>query len=636
MTLLFSNSMAFAAQLPPAATDTAQAAIPHAHLQTSEWILLIAILVLAICICFLLIARRFRAMHAGMEHLTSVLKNRTEAMNELDEAKQAYKNLYDLALVAIFRSTIDGSRFLAINQTGARMFGYESAQEMLAMTIPRDVYSPPERRAEIVNELISRGIIQNFSATFIRKDGSTFNAIFSSKLNREEDCIEGTIQDITSLKQAEQRLAESRDYLQNVIDAIPIPVAVRDTTGIFTLANDEFASAVDIPKNQLIGKHSRELFPLSAVLLQEEYDRALLNAKGKATQRFEQHNPRANPPTTQLVYENVLLDSNGEVAGLVGAIIDITARKRMEEELRKAKERYRNILVNSLEGIFMATVDGRITAVNPAMAKLYGYNSPEEMIDSVRNLALEHWVHPEKRDQMLKDLIRTDHLSGYEIEIRRRDGEHIWISLSIRAVRNDMGVLEAIEGIAVDVTEKKRSVQELSVRANTDPLTGLANRTHMEQSLEHMLAQAKRSQKNVGVLFIDLDKFKPINDTYGHEAGDTLLREVSSRLKVRLREADLAARMGGDEFVIILWDIRSVEDLYRVGRPLLEELNKPYTWEGRELRIGASIGGCIFPDHGNTPGELLRCADKAMYGIKQSGKNALHISPANDSCRIES
>ena len=632
MTLLFSNSMAFAAQLPPAATDIAQAAIPHAHLQTSEWILLIAILVLAICICFLLIARRFRAMHAGMEHLTSVLKNRTEAMNELDEAKQAYKNLYDLALVAIFRSTIDGSRFLAINQTGARMFGYESAQEMLAMTIPRDVYSPPERRAEIVNELISRGIIQNFSATFIRKDGSTFNAIFSSKLNREEDCIEGTIQDITSLKQAEQRLAESRDYLQNVIDAIPIPVAVRDTTGIFTLANDEFASAVDIPKNQLIGKHSRELFPLSAVLLQEEYDRALLNAKGKATQRFEQHNPRANPPTTQLVYENVLLDSNGEVAGLVGAIIDITARKRMEEELRKAKERYRNILVNSLEGIFMATVDGRITAVNPAMAKLYGYNSPEEMIDSVRNLALEHWVHPEKRDQMLKDLIRTDHLSGYEIEIRRRDGEHIWISLSIRAVRNDMGVLEAIEGIAVDVTEKKRSVQELSVRANTDPLTGLANRTHMEQSLEHMLAQAKRSQKNVGVLFIDLDKFKPINDTYGHEAGDTLLREVSARLKARLREADLAARMGGDEFVIILWDIRSVEDLYRVATPLLEELNKPYIWEDKELRVGASIGGCMFPDHGTTPGELLRCADKAMYDIKQSGKNALRITEAGSNC----
>lgn len=636
MTLLFSSTMAFAAQLPPEATDAADAAVPHAHLQTSEWILLIAILVLAITICFFLIARRFRAMHAGMDHLTSMLQNRTEAMHELDEAKQAYKNLYDLALVAIFRSTIDGSRFLAINQTGARMFGYESAQEMLAMTFPRDVYHPPDKRTEMLRELELKGLVQNFSASFIRKDGSIFHAIFSSKLNREENYIEGTIQDITSLKLAEQRIGESRDYLQNVIDAIPIPVAVRDTTGIFTLANDEFASAVDIPKNQLIGKHSRELFPLSAVLLQEEYDRALLNAKGKATQRFEQHNPRANPPTTQLVYENVLLDSNGEVAGLVGAIIDITARKRMEEELRKAKERYRNILVNSLEGIFMATVDGRITAVNPAMAKLYGYNSPEEMIDSVRNLALEHWVHPEKRDQMLKDLIRTDHLSGYEIEIRRRDGEHIWISLSIRAVRNDMGVLEAIEGIAVDVTEKKRSVQELSVRANTDPLTGLANRTHMEQSLEHMLAQAKRSQKNVGVLFIDLDKFKPINDTYGHEAGDTLLREVSSRLKVRLREADLAARMGGDEFVIILWDIRSVEDLYRVGRPLLEELNKPYTWEGRELRIGASIGGCIFPDHGNTPGELLRCADKAMYGIKQSGKNALHISPANDSCRIES
>ncbi|UZP68936.1 diguanylate cyclase [Desulfovibrio mangrovi] len=628
-------SIILALAFPPA-LHAAEGSIPHAHLDKADWMLLLGVVAFAITLSIYLVARRFRIMHTSMEHLTSLLKNHSEEITELDAAKEAYKNLYDLALVAIFRSTMDGSRFLAINQTGARMFGYATEKEMLASVIPKDVYLNKEHRAEMLAELHRAGQVQNFHCTFVRKDDSTFHAIFSAKFNQEEGCVEGTIQDVTSLKLAEQRLEESRDFLQNVIDAIPIPVAVRNTSGIFTLANDEFAAVADVPKEKLIGGHPRDIFPLPVVLMQEEYDRELLNAKGKATQRVEQYRPRLQPPATHLVYENVLLDSNGKVAGLVGATIDITARKRMEEELRKAEERYRNIFMNSIEGIFTSTVGGTVISANPAMARLYGYDTPEYMLKSIRNLAIEHWVYPEKRAEMLKELIKTDHLSGYEAEIRRRDGEHIWVSLSIRAIRNNMGILEALEGVAVDVTGKKRSEQELAQRANTDPLTGLANRAYMEQTMEHMVAQAKRSDKQIGVLFIDLDQFKPINDTYGHEAGDTLLREVSSRLKARLRESDVAARIGGDEFVIILWDIKGREALYRVGRPLLEELNKPYAWENRELRIGASIGGSLYPEHGETPGDLLRCADKAMYDIKQSGKNALRISPpSNDNCRVE-
>lgn len=569
---------------------------------------------------------KIRRMHASICRLTTALSEQTQTLTESDIAKETYKALYDLSMVGIFRTDLRGDKFIAINETCAEIFGYASPLEMMTSAVPRMVHTDAKTRDILIEELKVHGKIINITSSFVRKDGSIFYALFSACINQEAGYLEGTFLDVTQLKQTELQLAESRDYLQSVIDAIPIPISVKDREGKFTLTNEEMTSLIGITKDDFSGKLLRDFASQTRSQQHGELEQILLDAQGKASLRFENQGILHNISTTFLVYKETLLNTSGSVIGIVTALIDISRRKKMEEALRKAEEQYRNIYMNSLEGIFTSTCDGVFIDVNPAMAKLYGYDSPQAMLAEVRNVATEHWVEPELRLDMLAKLDEADFLSGYEVQIRRRDGQHIWVTFSIRAIKDAQGIMQALEGIAFDVTEKKQSVLELSLRASTDPLTGLANRTQLELSFEHMIAQAQRSGEKLGVLFIDLDGFKPINDNHGHEAGDALLREVSERIRKRVREADQVARMGGDEFVIILWDINDAEGLYRIGRTLLEELNSPYIWNSIHLRMGASIGGCIYPDHGDSAADLLRCADKAMYTIKQSGKNALRIT----------
>ncbi len=581
------------------------------------------------CAGIIFMMRLTRHLRSEMEHMQEQLRKKTIAFNELDTARKIYKGFYDLAMVGIFRTTTDGSRFLAINQTGAELFGYASPAEMLTLATPRQLYITEGTREVLLQQLLQKRILFNQSGTFRRRDGSTFHTLYSVK-HTTEGYIEGTFQDVTPLRLAQMELSQSRDYLQKVIDAIPLPIFVRDAQDKFTIVNDEYAQSVGLSKKELLGNHPRKFFPETTIKKLEALEEPLRSAGGRASQRYEMLWTHGEFPQYHIVYNESMQDSEGQHAGFVTAVVDITARKAMEEALREAEERYRAIYMNAVDGIFSSTKDGTFLEANPAMARIYGYASPDEMLRAVENLATEHWVQPEQRNEMVALLEKEKFLSGYEIQIHRRDGEQIWVALSIRLVQND-GSEPYLEGIATDITEHKLTSIELALKASTDPLTGLANRHTMEHSFEHMIAQASRSGERLGVLFIDLDGFKPINDTYGHEAGDNLLKSVSERLRKRVRDADLAARIGGDEFVIILWDVQDIKMVYTIGCALLEELNSPYEWKEHTLQVGASIGGCLFPDHGTTVTELLRCADKAMYTIKQSGKNALRVAGATKS-----
>jgi diguanylate cyclase (GGDEF)-like protein len=201
---------------------------------------------------------------------------------------------------------------------------------------------------------------------------------------------------------------------------------------------------------------------------------------------------------------------------------------------------------------------------------------------------------------------------------------------SYRGIFSDDGELERIEGIVTDVTSWRRKTEELQRLAMHDDLTGLSNRTVFYENLERMVAQSHRTGENVGVLALDLDGFKQVNDSHGHQVGDELLVVLSGRITTHLRKTDVAARLGGDEFGILLWNVEDADALRRYAEDLLAALSEPCVCGGVSCQVGASIGGSLCPMHGEDPEKLVRWADRALYVTKRQGKNGFTLADAVD------
>ncbi|MGE4297993.1 MAG: diguanylate cyclase [Desulfovibrionaceae bacterium] len=316
----------------------------------------------------------------------------------------------------------------------------------------------------------------------------------------------------------------------------------------------------------------------------------------------------------------------GQVVGKLCSCLDITARKRMELGLRQAEETYRTIFESAAEGIFRTDAKGRFTKANPALARLLGYASASELMQSVPALATDFFVDADRRREFVGTLERENTLTHFDAEVRRKDGSHVWVSLSARVIRDGNGETQRYEGLAVDVTERLIRECELRRKASFDELTGLANRRQLDRALRQMLAQAKRVQGRFSVLYIDLDRFKQVNDQYGHHMGDELLRQVAERIVVRFRQSDTVARIGGDEFVVLLWNVGEESDARQLSDDLITTLCRPFELgNGVRCTIGASIGASFFPEHGEDPQLLLKRADAAMYKAKKDGCSTFRI-----------
>lgn len=297
---------------------------------------------------------------------------------------------------------------------------------------------------------------------------------------------------------------------------------------------------------------------------------------------------------------------------------EVEQRRRTETALRVAEEKYRSIFERAIEGIFQCSLDGEYLEANPAMLHILGY---EKMDEVVRVPGFRDVHMPEEHHRRLYSelLARDGAVTNFEFRLRRRDGKIIWCSESSRLVRGGDGP-DFVEGVLEDITKRKNTELELKRLATEDSLTGVANRHRFFDRLEHALALAKRYEKTMAVLFVDLNNFKQVNDTYGHRAGDELLCMVAGRLQQRTRESDTLARLGGDEFGILLSDVRDREGAFSVTRNLLEAVGEPYHVRGRELTIGATIGISFYPEDGKDSVTLISRADAAMYGAKRQGK----------------
>jgi diguanylate cyclase (GGDEF)-like protein/PAS domain S-box-containing protein len=315
-------------------------------------------------------------------------------------------------------------------------------------------------------------------------------------------------------------------------------------------------------------------------------------------------------------------NEQGKAIRSTGTVQDITELKLAEEALRL----YANVFEHSGEAILITDSDKRILAVNPAFTRLTGYG-----IDEIRgenpNILASGQTPAETYCAMWTALEEAGYWQG-EVVDRRKDGSHYPKWLSISVVRDVEGNISHYTASFTDITERKQAEAHISQLAYHDTLTGLLNRFSLNSQLEQALATARRERHAMAVMFLDMDRFKTINDTLGHAVGDELLMEVAKRLRENVRDSDIVARLGGDEFVVVLTEVEDATAAARLADKILQVLAQPYRIGESELHSTASIGLAFYPNDGEDGETLMKNADAAMYHAKSQGRNNIQFFTA--------
>lgn len=334
---------------------------------------------------------------------------------------------------------------------------------------------------------------------------------------------------------------------------------------------------------------------------------------------FEQEFRIIRPMGEQRILEGraeVVRNDSGKATRMVGTVYDITEFKRAQYELALSD----NVFNHAAEAIIITDSQNVVLRVNDAYCKITQF-SKDDVVNKMPQELTKSFKHSDAfYDEMWRELNEHGEWSGEILDIRK-NGEVFPSYHNMKVVKDSHGNVVQYISVFSDITEKKRAEESIKYLAHFDQLTGLHNRVLFKDRLDHALLRAKRNKSIVVLLFIDLDRFKYVNDTLGHDAGDQLLINVSTILKNSVRAQDTVSRLGGDEFTVILEDVAQPADSAIVANKIISAVEEPFTIFDQEVVIGSSIGISVFPDNAETPEEMVKNADIAMYYAKESGRN---------------
>jgi diguanylate cyclase (GGDEF)-like protein/PAS domain S-box-containing protein len=417
------------------------------------------------------------------------------------------------------------------------------------------------------------------------------------------------------LGEREQQLLVFRELIDNAVDVIEV---LDPWTGQYLDVNAVSCREHGYTREELLGM---TVFDLDRTMLREVFAANMQRLRDGEDFKWKSTHRRKDgsefPVEASLKY--VVLDRDY----LVSVVRDISERKESEEALQLAALVYQN----SREAMMITDTDTNIIDVNRRFTEVTGYTR-EDVVGSRPDVLHPGRQSPEFYKTMWEALNTNGHWEG-EIWNKRKNGEIYPEWLAINAAKDESGNVVRWVAQFSDISEKKLAEEQIWIKANIDAVTGLPNRSMFLDRLKHELARARRAGSMLALVFLDLDRFKEVNDTLGHDMGDLLLRQAGVRLRDSVRATDTVARLGGDEFIIILNDVRDNSVVGNIAPKIIERLSAPFDLNGTSVYVGASVGVTIFPNDGLTPEVLLKNADQAMYLSKREGRNRFnYFTPA--------
>ena len=522
--------------------------------------------------------------------------------------------------IPIYATTPDGS-ITFWNPAAERTFGF-TREEALGKRAP---FVPEDKRdeAKALRERVLAGeTLTNLDLERRKKDGSIIHINgAAAPLRDEAEKITGIVVmcfEATDAKEAQRALHGQLHFTRALIDAIPSPVWFKDREGRYQVYNRAWDELFGGGKDW-IGKSVHDLFDdKELAALHDEKDAKLFAAP--TTETYESLAPTAQGESREMLYNKVsFVDPAGAVAGLIGVITDVTRYKETERALEASEARFRVLTESTLDVITVIDPAGTILYQSPALKQLVGYDPQETLGKCVFDMV--HRDDVAALRSAVERVVESRH-SREPVEFRvalKGGGWRTMESLGSNCLDNPH-----IRGLVFnsrDVTDRKQIQQKIQHLAYHDNLTGLPNRSLLQDRLAHAIQRAERNGKKVAVLFIDLDNFKNINDTLGHDVGDELLRQVAKRLQDSVRVEDTIARQGGDEFIVLLDGIDDNRGASVVAQKILNALRDAFVLGGGNQHVSGSLGIALYPEDGHDAQTLMKNADTAMFHGKSLGKN---------------
>lgn len=549
------------------------------------------------------------------------LRAMTGVVSDITERKQAEKQSQERMkeLQALYHLSAMAER---------KDFALESLCQELANALPESWQYPEIACARIVvgeSEFFTAnfGVSEWMQAAPIKVLGSVVGKIEIGYLERKPeedegpflkeerqliDAIAERLGQITELKHAEAELRASEELFRALADATSEGILIHEH-GRIVEANRQMEAILGRPRAEIVG---------AAIL-----DFVTPAWRDMINRRIQ------TPADTRVEYAFLRPDgSEALVSGLahscvhlgrpmrVAAFRDITSEKRAEEALRNVNAYNRSLIEVSLDPLVTISPDGKITDVNQATVRATGV-SREALLGSDFS---DYFTEPDKARAGYQEAFAKGLVTDYPLALRHASGSIMKVLYNASVYRNAKGEVAGVFAAARDITARKRAEEKLLQLAHYDLLTGLPNRNLLSDRLRQAIAAAKRDKAHLAVMFLDLDSFKPINDTFGHDVGDLLLKEVAKRLSDCVRESDTVSRVGGDEFVLLLPTVVE-HDARQVAEKMLHAVTQPFDLRGNTLHVSSSIGIAMYPNHGSEEKLLIKNADTAMYRAKQSGRN---------------